>query len=59
MWYVCASLAAKQDLAPVFVERWRMPLDEETRAALKQVKWAQPELTAAEVLKLLPAKPNK
>lgn len=58
-WYVSASLAARQDLAPVFVERWRLPLGEDTRRALKEVKWDNKELTAAEVLKMLPADPSK
>lgn len=53
-WYVAASLAAKQDLAPVFVDRWRLPLDEKTKQVLKDVKWDDAKLTAAEVLKKLP-----
>jgi hypothetical protein len=53
-WYVCASLAAKQDLAPVFVERWRLPLSEETRQMLKDIKWDSNDLTGAAILKKLP-----
>jgi hypothetical protein len=58
-WYVCASLAAKQDLAPVFVERWRLLLGAETRQALKGIQWENNELTAANVLKMLPDDPSK
>ena len=53
-WYISASLAARQDLAPLFVERWRLPLGEKTRQALKQVTWDDSQLTTAEVLKKLP-----
>ena len=40
-WVVAASAAAKQDLTPVFVERWRMPLGPKTRAALKKADWGK------------------
>lgn len=49
-WLVAASCAAGQDLAPVFVGRWRMPLSEETCEALAAIDWEAPGITAGEVL---------
>jgi hypothetical protein len=57
-WVVSASVAARKDLTPVFVGRWRMPLGEATRAALKKVDWkAGPE--PAIVLSKLPEDPRE
>lgn len=58
-WLVAASVAAKQDLTPVFVDRWRFPMGEKTRKALKETNWEKPGLTAADVLKTLPADVSK
>ncbi|MBX2851593.1 MAG: hypothetical protein KTR15_07605 [Phycisphaeraceae bacterium] len=52
-WLVSASLAAGQDLTPVFVDRWRMPLADASRAAFKAVDWAQEERSAGELMKTL------
>jgi len=58
-WLVSASIAAKKDLAPVFCDRWRMPLPDAARKALKAVDWAKADLDPAEVIKSLPAEPAK
>ncbi|MDG3003941.1 hypothetical protein [Paludisphaera mucosa] len=39
IWYVAASTAARRDLGMLFVDRWRLPLEPETRAALADVDW--------------------
>jgi hypothetical protein len=57
-WVVCASVAARKDLTSVFVDRWRMPLGEKTRAALKKVNW-QTGPEPAIVLSKLPEDPRK
>jgi hypothetical protein len=46
-WYLAASLAARKDLSPVFVDDWRLPLAPETRQALAELDWQQPGLTPA------------
>ncbi len=56
-WFVAASCAAKRDLSPVFVDRWRLPLGAEARTALKKAEWRSPEATATRVLEKLPEKP--
>jgi len=56
-WLVSASVAAKKDLTPVFVDRWRMPLSDATRKALKEVDWTKAD--PAEVLKGLPTEATK
>ena len=33
-WLLCASVAAQKDLSPLFTGEWKLPLAEETRAAL-------------------------
>ncbi len=53
-WLVSASCAARKDLAPVFADRWRMPLTPQTRQALSAVAWTAPNLAAPQVLKTLP-----
>jgi hypothetical protein len=57
-WVVCASVAAKKDMTPVFADRWRMPLGPQTKAALNKVSWSTaPE--PAIVLSKLPEDPRK
>ncbi|MHB8860830.1 MAG: dipeptidase [Pirellulaceae bacterium] len=51
-WLVAASCAARKDLTPVFVDRWRMPLDPATREALCRVDWTSPSLDAAQVIRV-------
>jgi hypothetical protein len=53
-WLVAASCAARQDLSGLFAERWRMPLDARTRAAMAAVDWTGEQLSAREVLSRLP-----
>ncbi|MEO1529671.1 MAG: family 20 glycosylhydrolase [Planctomycetota bacterium] len=38
-WVVSASIAAKRDLAPIFVGRWRMPMNEAQRQIMQQTDW--------------------
>ncbi|MEM6503972.1 MAG: calcium-binding protein [Planctomycetota bacterium] len=52
-WLVSASLAAGQDLTPLFVDRWRMPLAAASREALAQVDWAKETRSAGEVIESL------
>lgn len=54
MWLAAASVAASEDLTPLFVDRWRLPVGEKTRKALKQIEWKAQELTAITVLQSLP-----
>ncbi|MDD2598701.1 MAG: calcium-binding protein [Kiritimatiellae bacterium] len=53
-WLVSASIAAKKDLTPVFVERWRMPLAERTRKALAEVDWKESDLNPETIIRELP-----
>lgn len=55
-WLVAASLAAGKDLTPDFVDRWRMPLTDESRAAFAKIDWAKEERTAGELVKTLDIK---
>jgi hypothetical protein len=48
-WLLCASMAAQKDLSPVFVGEWRLPLAEETRAALRTIDWKKKGLTLKEL----------
>ncbi len=48
-WLLCASVAARRNLAPVFRNDWGMPLTEETAAALDAVDWKKDGLRAAEL----------
>lgn len=52
-WLVSASCAAKKDLSGTFVDRWRLPLEPETRKVLSETAWADPNLAASSVLKKL------
>ncbi len=53
-WLVAASCAARQDLSGVFADRWRLPLNRATRAALALVRWHDPTTDAIAVLAQLP-----
>jgi hypothetical protein len=53
-WFVAASCAARKDLAPVFVDRWRFPLAPEARKVMAEIKWTDPAAGAAMVLQKLP-----
>jgi hypothetical protein len=54
-WQVAASAVAKKDLTPVFAGRWRMPVPDAMKNALKDVDWTKADLDSAEVIKSLPA----
>ncbi|MFO0977066.1 MAG: hypothetical protein U0996_11755 [Planctomycetaceae bacterium] len=49
-WLVSASAAAGQDLSPVFVDRWRMPLQPVQRQRMQSVQWGDPDLNVADVI---------
>ena len=48
-WMLCASVAAKKDLSPVFAGDWKLPLAEETRSALTKIDWQKDGLTVTDV----------
>ncbi len=48
-WLLCASVAAQQDLSPVFAGEWKLPLAGTTRAALGKIDWKQPGLSVQTV----------
>jgi hypothetical protein len=50
-WYVAASIAARKDLSPIFVDQWRLPLSSATREALRELDWKNQELTPAKLMK--------
>ncbi len=52
-WLVSASCAANKDMSAIFVDHWRLPLVPETRRALSQITWADPNIEASRVLKKL------
>lgn len=49
-WFVAASVAARKDLAPVFIDDWRLPLAAETRKELSTLDWPH-ETSAASIVK--------
>lgn len=49
-WLVAASIAAKEDLTPVFVGRWRMPLSATTLATLREVDWNAADIDPKRIL---------
>jgi hypothetical protein len=50
-WLVCSSVAAQKDLSPVFAGEWKLPIAEETRAALGRIDWKMKDLTLKKVTK--------
>ena len=48
-WLLCASVAAQKDLSPLFAGEWKLPLAEETRAALAGIDWQKNGLSVKEV----------
>jgi len=52
-WYLCASLAAGKDLAPIFVDQWRFPLTKEEKNSLSKVDWSEKDLNLFKVLEML------
>jgi hypothetical protein len=55
-WLVAASAAARTDLTPLFVDRYRMPLSRATREALAAVDWSRAERDPAGVIRDLPVR---
>jgi len=43
-WLVAASIAAQQDLSPIFCDRWRFEVSPSSRASLKSMDWKDPKL---------------
>lgn len=54
-WFAAASCAAGQDLSPVFVDAWRMPLTEAQRELLAGISWDSESLNAGEIVERLTA----
>ena len=52
-WLVCASVAARKDLTPVFVDRWRMPFTDAQRNVMKEVDWDFDDISARDVVSQL------
>lgn len=50
-WLVAASCAAGEDLCPVFVDEWRMPVSEAERYRLEAVDWKAQNLDAGELVR--------
>lgn len=50
-WYLAASCAAKKDLAPIFIDTWRLKIPEEARTLLAKTIWNADELEAGSLLK--------
>lgn len=42
-------MAAQKDLSPVFAGEWKLPIEDETRAALGKIDWKKEGLTLKEV----------
>jgi hypothetical protein len=42
-------VAAQKDLSPLFAGEWKLPIAEETRAALGRIDWKKKDLTLKEV----------
>ncbi len=53
-WLVAASAAAGQDLTPVFVQRWHMPLSQTTQDALARVDWKSAKTNPSALIGRLP-----
>lgn len=49
-WLTAASCAAGEDLSPVFVDQWRLPLTERTRHAFSKVRWGGRRLDAGKIV---------
>ena len=54
-WLVSASITAGQDLSPIFVDRWRMPMKKSVRDALGKIDWKDKKLDPAGVSRQLKA----
>ena len=56
-WLVTASIAAGEDLTPLFVERYRFPMPEEDRAKMAKVNWKKKKLRVDKIVSGLGTKP--
>lgn len=54
-WLIAASCAAGEDLTPVFVDRWRLPLNGRARRLLRNVDWDRDDLNAGQIMRDLEA----
>ncbi len=53
-WVICASCASRKDLAPLFVDRWRFPINPASREVLAKIDWEAGELDPLKILLSLP-----
>ncbi|MCX6922002.1 MAG: family 20 glycosylhydrolase, partial [Verrucomicrobia bacterium] len=49
-WLLCSSVAAQKDLSPVFAGEWKLPIADETRAALGRIDWKKKDLALKDVV---------
>jgi len=57
-WLVAASIASGQNLAPLFIERYKFPLNHADRKTLAHIQWEQPDLKVKTVLNRLAPQRN-
>lgn len=55
-WYLAASCAAKKNLAPTFLKKWRLALTPAQEVVLKDIDWANPKLEAGTLAKAVGTK---
>ena len=48
-WMICASVAAKRDLSPVFADEWGLAIHAEARAQLAKINWKDDSLEVTKV----------
>jgi hypothetical protein len=53
-WVICASCAAKKDLTPLFVDRWRFPISPGSQQVLAKVDWKAGNINPYQILLSLP-----
>ena len=46
---ICASVAAKRDLSPVFADEWGLAIHAEARAQLAKINWKDDSLEVTKV----------
>jgi hypothetical protein len=49
-WFLAASVAARKDLSPIFVQKWRLQLTRPQQEALQTIDWNSPELEAGTIV---------
>jgi hypothetical protein len=50
-WFLSASVAAKKDLSPVFVDEWKFPLSPQAREQLGKMNWEEKSLSAERLVR--------